>query len=133
MKKLIILTSMTTIVIMSFLLILSGLKGYGQNINQSWIDMSANSMYVIVVISCLLIIVKEYKNQNMRWIVSFGLPIDIIILSVILPLFGIRMHPIILFIFDVYVLIVFSYYLGYQFNIDSKRESESPLNSKYEN
>lgn len=100
---------------MSILLVLSGLKGYGEEINQSWIDISANSMYVIVIISCLLIVFKEFRLDNKLWVVLFSLPIDLIILSMILPFFGIRMHPLILFIFDVYVIIIFSFYLGHRY------------------
>lgn len=113
---------------MSILLILSGLKGYGEEVNQSWINMSANSMYIIVVISCLLIVFKEFKLDNKLWIVLFSLPIDLIILSFILPMFGMRMHPLILFIFDVYVLIIFSYYLGYQLHSNSAMNSHTKEN-----
>lgn len=128
MKTLITLTSITTIIVMSILLILSGLKGYGEEVNQSWINMSANSMYIIVVISCLLIVFKEFKLDNKLWIVLFSLPIDLIILSFILPMFGMRMHPLILFIFDVYVLIIFSYYLGYQLHSNSAMNSHTKEN-----
>lgn len=128
MNKLITLTSITTILIMSAVLVLSGLKGYGEEVNQKWIDMAANSMYVIVVISCLLIVIKEYQLDNKLWIVLFSLPLDLIILSLILPLFGIKMHPIILFIFDVYVLIIFSVYLGYQYKTDAIIESKTQAN-----
>jgi len=127
-KKLIKLTSVTSILIMSTLLVLSGLKGYGEAVNQTWIDVTANSLYVMVIIACLLILIHEFKNDNKLWIILFGLPIDLIILSVILPVFGINMHPAILFIFDVYVLIVFSFYMGYQFKSNAVSESNTNHN-----
>lgn len=117
---------------MSCLLVLSGLRGYGETIPQAWIDLSANTMYAIVIIACILILVKELPKSRKLWVILFSLPIDILILSLILPLVGIKMHPIILFLFDVYVLLIFSFYLGHHFKYSKDEDLVGDLKIPHE-
>ena len=91
------------------------MKGYGVDINQEHISLAANVMYSFFILAALLILFREYKAGDRFWFVVFGLPLDVLILSVILPLFGITFHPVILFTFDVYIIIAFSMYLGVRY------------------
>ncbi len=116
MDKLITLTCWSTIVVMSLLLILTGMRGMEETIPQLWIDSLASTMYAIFIITSLLVIYREYTLENKFWLFLFALPIDVLIISIILPYFNINMHTSILFLFDVYVLILFSFYLGHQRN-----------------
>lgn len=112
MNKLITVTCWSTIFVMSALLILTGMRGMGETIPQAWINILASTMYALFVITSLIILYKEYNVGNKQWLFLFALPLDVLIISLILPYFNIKMHSSILFLFDVYVLILFSFYLG---------------------
>ena len=115
MKNFIAFTSWATIISSSIVLVMTGMKGYGVDINQDYISLAANVMYSFFLLASLLILFREYKDGNTFWLVIFGLPVDVLILSLILPLFNIRFHPVILLTFDVYIIIAFSMYLGIRY------------------
>ncbi len=91
------------------------MKGHGIEVSQDHISVAVNVMYTFFVLAALLILFREFKAGNTFWVVVFGLPIDVLILSMILPLFNIGFHPVILFSFDVYILCAFSMYLGVRY------------------
>jgi uncharacterized membrane protein len=120
MTAIIKVTCYISILCTAIVLVLSGMKGYGIDIQQKHITLAVNLMYSFFVLATLLILYKEFKDNNKKWLVAFSLPMDVLLLSVILPLFNIRFHPSILFIFDVYILIVFSFYLGATYQSENK-------------
>lgn len=112
MDRLITMTCWSTIFVLSALLILTGMRGMGETIPQARINILASTMYALFVITSLFVLYREYKAGNKSWLFLFALPLDVLLISLILPYFNIKMHSSILFLFDVYVLILFSYYLG---------------------
>lgn len=132
MNRLIKTLCWCTICLLSLLIIFSGSKSMGIDVPTQWIDISSSSMYIFFVASCLMILYKEFKSGHTTWLFLFSLPMDLLIISLILPYFNISMHPSILFLFDVYVLILYSYYLGSKRH-DSIEDSTSKLGLDNEN
>lgn len=121
MKNFVPIMSCLSVLSASCVLVLTGMKGYGVNINQEHISLAANLMYSFVILASLFILYKELKTGNMKWLIAFSLPIDTLILSVILSQFDIQFHPLIIFLFDVYVIILFSFYLGAKYYSENNK------------
>ncbi len=112
MENIIKVSSLLTVLCTSAVLILTGMRDHGLDIQQAYISIAVNLMYSFFILAAILILYKEFKSGDKKWLIAFGIPIDILILSVILAVFDIRFHPSILFAFNVYLLIVFSFYMG---------------------
>lgn len=118
MDKFITFSGWCTILILGVLIILAGTKSMGVNIPTNWISIASSSMYLLFISSSLVILYKEYSLGHKKWLFLMALPIDLLIISLFLPYFNVQMHPSILFLFDVYVLILYSYYLGFNNQLD---------------
>ena len=93
-----------------------GMKGLNESFPQIIIDISLQGMHFSFFLGSILIILQSYKKQKWVYFTLYLLPLVLLIASIVLIMFSIRFPSILLFVFDLYIIIIGVNYLTVNHN-----------------
>lgn len=96
----------------SVLLIGTGMRGIGQSFPDILISISLQGMHFTFLIGGILTVISCFKDKRWMYFFMYLIPLISLLTSLVLIIFDIRFPALLLFIFDIYILIISINYLS---------------------